>query len=852
MYQNNAQRRIEVEDRLEKAAKVPATARLMESPLQVTIMARLLAQIAQPPQERYRLFQDYYEVIYRREMEREIEPLSQILREHKADVDSIHHRMGLLLQIESEQSQHADATMSQVEFEQVVRGRLVDEGHEGQGLEYLIDCIASSATNRLVFLVPLQSGQVGFEIRSLQEFMAAEALMDTSDVMSIERLKQISSIPFWRNVFLFSAGKIFAERQWLRDNVASMCAGLNDDPADTFSHYVRIGSRLSANLLEDGPTRKQPVYAQMLARNALSLLSVFGDDSLENLAEVYESSLRSVYEEEITLRLQSERRMDHMNAWVLLILLVGRGESWAQELAEKNWPSDSDDQIRIIRNAMDIGMNGWLGTKLSNTFFKFSMQETAYPFYKDFSSFLDKNVSRIYKSLHDAGLGKSISLDKLLPGAIMHFGPLSGDQAKVLSVLKDLHGLDVDPSWKPLIESAVFLENPTHLTLAKALRNLMCDQCWDSALVRPTLPWPIAACLYKSQESKLGLLASKAERGELGTIENWIAAEERWAENGITVDDIQYMKDDTWPIPPEIAIVGFPFAGASIGYRMDIDNTSFMSSLLEITQMISSVELKQIFGGMVRYVQLEVGYPQNALIPRDLLVLLHQHGGADDFSFLSGSFLHAVIGIAQEDTEVRELLELIGNNLKGILSSFRVGRDNVGGRLLESFQMLCPMLNNGGYTSSAISNILLKIATKAKVPHMGAIIRSYVDSPFSIALSLTNTNLTGHEARQYALDLLKLKDAHFPIIMDALACFEKYQMENYSAFSFLEELYTNLVDSEDDQVEKIVRLMLSSINKRKSKLDQLDVWTRLQLPVALHPILSRSERHTVVPYMECS
>ena len=60
-------------------------ARLMRSPLQVTIMATLVDKLGQPPQERWSLFKEYYNVIYNREVEREI-PAAAILRERKADI----------------------------------------------------------------------------------------------------------------------------------------------------------------------------------------------------------------------------------------------------------------------------------------------------------------------------------------------------------------------------------------------------------------------------------------------------------------------------------------------------------------------------------------------------------------------------------------------------------------------------------------------------------------------------------------------------------------------------------------------------------------------------------------------
>ena len=66
----------------------------------------------------------------------------------------------------------------------LVKARLEEEGHEGIVLDSLTDQIANAALERLVFLVGVEADQVGFEIRSFQEFMAAECLMDGSDSTS--------------------------------------------------------------------------------------------------------------------------------------------------------------------------------------------------------------------------------------------------------------------------------------------------------------------------------------------------------------------------------------------------------------------------------------------------------------------------------------------------------------------------------------------------------------------------------------------------------------------------------------------------------------------------------------------
>ena len=87
-FGNDVDRSDRILRRLQTACEQKTTNRLMSSPLQVTIMATLVDQIGQPPQERWRLFQQYYEVIYLRETEREIRA-SRILQQRKTDINVI-------------------------------------------------------------------------------------------------------------------------------------------------------------------------------------------------------------------------------------------------------------------------------------------------------------------------------------------------------------------------------------------------------------------------------------------------------------------------------------------------------------------------------------------------------------------------------------------------------------------------------------------------------------------------------------------------------------------------------------------------------------------------------------------
>ncbi len=146
----------------------------------------------QPPKDRWKLFSEYHRVIYQREVERDI-PASAILREYQTDIDSIHHQVGLLLQVQSERSGKTDARLSVEDFTTLVRSRLESEGHEGTECEKLTKKIIDAAANRISFPSWLEQKVVGFEIRSLQEFMAAEALMNGNDDLIRKRLEEIVS-----------------------------------------------------------------------------------------------------------------------------------------------------------------------------------------------------------------------------------------------------------------------------------------------------------------------------------------------------------------------------------------------------------------------------------------------------------------------------------------------------------------------------------------------------------------------------------------------------------------------------------------------------------------------------------
>ena len=579
-YGSDMDRKERVLARLDRSFENEATSRLMRSPLQVTIMTALVDRMGQPPQARWNLFKAYYDVIYQREVERDI-PASSILRLYQPDINAIHNRVGLLLQVDSEQSGRTDAKFSKERFISLVTERLREEGHGGDDLRDLTQQIADAATERLVFLVGLESDRVGFEIRSLQEFMADESLMEGNDEEVRLRLQEIAPLPNWRNVFLFASGKCFSERQHLRETVHTICAVSNEKDADQVAGSYLAGSGLAMDLLDDGLSRHQPKFVHSLARIAIRALDVPNDSFHMQLSNIYEPQLQQVYSEELARRLEDGRETIRLGAWTCLIRLVAGEVQWAREMAEKHWPSEARVQMDILGESVGFWRNSWTATKLLQLMPMFSVTRlrdlfhvgTISRYYEDHISFTTRDLS--YQThnllpLEEAMIRVLESDDYEARPPIDFLGDrfygiptvrAPVDEAARFFELEQLG--ECHPTWTVYKSAARFLRNPSKETLAEELQAI-------ASAVGPELPgrkipwysqipWPMAACLNMSSgASDILDLARRVASGDLGDRGDWLKAEDRWTRVGITEEDISGMTDDRLPFDSLIATSGFP------------------------------------------------------------------------------------------------------------------------------------------------------------------------------------------------------------------------------------------------------------------------------------------------------
>lgn len=260
----------EVLDRIRAAVDNDLTSRLMRTPLQVMIMSLLLEKRSKPPQDRAGLFAAYYDVIYEREVAKK-NYLAQVLANYRPDIDAIHHRVGLTLQARSEGQGDAEALMLATELQQIIRQQLVDQGHEGKDLERLVTSLSKAARDRLVLLAAKGKDHVEFDLRSLQEYMAARALTSGSEEQVLASLRALAPSSHWRNTWLLAVGTLYHRSPYLFDRVLQVMRDIDAD--DPLSLIVATGPRLAIDILDDGVAMHTPKHIRLLTAHALEALN---------------------------------------------------------------------------------------------------------------------------------------------------------------------------------------------------------------------------------------------------------------------------------------------------------------------------------------------------------------------------------------------------------------------------------------------------------------------------------------------------------------------------------------------------------------------------------------------------
>ena len=540
--------RAEILARLERAATEPTTARLMRTPLQVTILAVLAELSGELPKDRWELFRRYYTTIFNRETQRGL-ALSSVLRDFRQAIDQIHRRVGLQLQVASETAGQNNAVLSQSDFSAIVQSELEESGSNPAQLTTVANQLSEAALDRLVFLVSPQNTEVGFEIRSLQEFMAAEALMDGSDEQIRTRLETISGFPYWRNVFLFAAGKCAAERRYLAADIVNICQTLNDHSYPPAAISLS-GCRLALDLLEDDTFRAQPKQHRALAEIALKLVELPPEDSHTKLASVFlpNRGLEPIYESALTRALSTRATDNQLGAWITCIALTEK-QDWARSLADKNWPQLEQDRIRItstVAHYITKPQNSFLSNQLVLAIPHLLPTELLFASVHIKEPAWAVAASQIVNTRHDQAL--ATFRHEGYTGLSLDFTCIDSTNKSIWSDFSKMPA--IHPTWRLLISHARVVTKPTKDSFADELEHLsnidsarMLDSDWNWRI-----NWPLKTILSRTKHNRdaLKTIASKIRDGSHEGPEQWIEREKKWVTDGITLPSSNFpLKEDT-------------------------------------------------------------------------------------------------------------------------------------------------------------------------------------------------------------------------------------------------------------------------------------------------------------------
>lgn len=265
---------------LKEAASDEALQYLLRTPLQVLILTIIIDGAGQLAPDRYSLFWNYYETVFKRERDKP-GSLQHLLREHAPQIQQLHERVGFELQVRSEAGDRSHATLSYDELRQIAWTVLDEDEFKPSGKDsHLLEQILTAATRRLVLIAPRGDEGYGFDVRSLQEMTAALRLTTGPLDRVLERLRISAANPHWRNTWIFAAGRFFSTPQpYQHQAIVELIETLDQQAVDRLGPVVPVSPRLALEIIDDGMARSLPRWRnRIMAKGLETLLEPTAED----------------------------------------------------------------------------------------------------------------------------------------------------------------------------------------------------------------------------------------------------------------------------------------------------------------------------------------------------------------------------------------------------------------------------------------------------------------------------------------------------------------------------------------------------------------------------------------------
>jgi hypothetical protein len=418
--------------------------------------------------------------------------------------------------------------------------------------------------------------------------------LNGSDEQVRRRLRAIASLPYWRNVFLFAAGRCFHDREHLRDSIHTLCCELNEGAG--LDRALLTGSQLALDILEDGAVARQPAQLRLFTRLALRLTELPPDEVQSRLACQYRPEVDTVFQEMLGRALADSNPARRLGAWRVLLPLVDEQAGWAKTLAEAHWPVSPEEVAEILESSAAERLGGWALERWSEIVFELPPVHVL-QFFK---------VNEIVRRMKRIDDGLFETADKLM--ALKQFATFEGSaehlDVALQAVAEPMHWQlvssfprhavtlpEIPPSaradWKWIGMIGAFLDRPGLGALAEILRSLpeggYSEKTGDEVF-RYT-PWPVGACVATIRQGyDKERLIDLVSAGELGTPKEWRRAEIRWVSQGLAFSDLEYTPKYDLPFDRAIERIGFPSGVA--GWVRNYSTDDQLGALAELRRSI--------------------------------------------------------------------------------------------------------------------------------------------------------------------------------------------------------------------------------------------------------------------------
>lgn len=522
LFRGDPIRAREVKGRLVAAVGDPVTGQLARSPLQVTILTILAEQSGRPPRDRWRLFREYFRIIYDREKDRGI-PSVEVLNELPELVERLHAEVGYRLQLEAERAEGVASGMSRAEFLALTREMLTNDQHEAAEVERQAQRIGEALTERLVFLVGLGEDAVGFEIRSLQEYAAAERLFHGEEPLILRRLEALLPSAHWRNVLLFAAGRLAADRGHLLDKLPALLFEAEGDV-----RLSGLSARVALVLLEEGWVAAKPRVRDALVQGVMDRLDLMDGDLILELGK------NASFKHEVLVP-ELARQIPGPNEWGAMAGLLDLYEGLDGPLAEQVRTAGEGRPELVVEHVYGLVRSEERPATLA--------------WARRLAPRVDpvevRGAVGLLRDLNDAA-DVSVSM-----------GAPSGHRASMWSIHAGVRfsAVGTSANWSPFRSINTFQEDPTPRGLVRALEQLDPEASRAAReLASYWAPWPLEVCLISSV--RLPELIRQIEAGSLGTDLDWHTAETRWGEHTLEIGELLMVPANGLPFGREIARVG--------------------------------------------------------------------------------------------------------------------------------------------------------------------------------------------------------------------------------------------------------------------------------------------------------